>query len=139
MNGINVQRWLLGGLAAGIVLWLLEGAASMIYMDDMAAAMAEHNLALEMNNSGLVLSIVVSLIAGFTAVFFYAASRPRFGAGPRTAVIVAVGLWVGGYVLSLLGYMMLGLFPTGMLVMWGVIGLIEMIIATVVGASIYQE
>lgn len=139
MSGINVQRWMLGGLAAGILLWLLEGAASMIYMEDMAAVMAEHNLAMEMDSSGLILSLLVSLLVGFTAVFFYAAARPRFGPGPRTAVIVAVGLSMGGFLVSLLGYAMLGLFPTRMLVMWGVIGFAEMIVITLAGAWVYKE
>jgi hypothetical protein len=81
----------------------------------------------------------VSLIVGFALVFFYAAARPRFGPGPKTAVIVAVALWVGGYLLNLLGYRMIGLFPAGMLVLWGAIGLVEMILAGILGAWIYRE
>lgn len=46
-------------------------------------------------------------------MFLYAAARPRFGAGPKTAVIVAVAMWAGGYLLSLVGYHMLGLYPGG--------------------------
>jgi hypothetical protein len=46
--------------------------------------------------------------------FLYAAMRPRFGAGPKTAVIAAVAFWSGGYVLSLIGYGMVGLYPAGL-------------------------
>ncbi len=139
MAGINVGRWLAGGVAAGIVFWLLEGAGSFLYMSDMETALAAHGLAFEMTTGVFVISVVASLIAGLTLVFFYAAARPRFGPGPRTAVIVAVALWVGSYLLSLLGYGMMGLFPTGLLVLWGVLGLVEMIIAGLVGGWIYRE
>lgn len=139
MGGINVGRWLAGGVVAGIVMWLLEGAASMLYMADMEAAMAAHNLSLEMSASVWVLSILVSLLVGLTLVFFYAAARPRLGAGPKTAVLVAVVLWIGSYFVSLVGYQMLGLFPVGLLALWGAVGLVEMILASLAGAWIYRE
>ncbi len=140
MNGINVGRWLAGGLAAGIVIWILEGLSSaLLYMDAMQAAHDAHGLSMELGASTVVLTVVVSLITGITMIFFYAAIRPRFGPGPKTAVIVAVGLWVGGYLLSLIGYYLLGLYPVGLLVLWGVTGLIEMILAAVLGAWIYRE
>jgi len=86
-----------------------------------------------------VLTVVVSMIVGLTLVFFYAAVRPRFGPGPKTAALVAIVLWVGGYLLSLIGYGMIGLYPKTMLTLWGLTGLIEMIVAAHVGGWIYRE
>lgn len=105
----------------------------------MTAALEAHGLAMEMNAGAWVLGILVSLIVGFTLMFFYAACRPRFGPGPRNAVLVAIGLWLGGYVTSLFGYHMLELFPDGMLVTWGLMGLGEMILAAFVGGWVYRE
>lgn len=139
MAGINGRRWVAGGLAAGLVVWLLEGAASVVYMDDMQAALQRVGLSLQMNATMWALSVVVSLIVGFALVFFYAAARPRFGPGPKTAVVVAVGLWASGYLLSLIGYYMVGIYPTGMLMVWGVAGLVEMIVAALVGGWVYRE
>ncbi len=107
MGGINLGRWLAGGITAGIVIWILEGAASIFYMADMQAAMEAHGLVMEMNASAWVISVTVSLLVGLTLIFFYAASRPRFGPGPGTAVLVAFVPWMGAYVVSLLGYLML--------------------------------
>jgi len=126
-------------LAAGVFVWLIEGAASTLYMEDMQAVMTAHNLSMEMTAGAWILSILVSLIGGSIAVFFYAAARPRFGPGPKTAILVAVALFAGGYLLSLGGYYMMGLFPTRLLVIWGSIGLVEMILATLLGAWIYRE
>ncbi|UCG84919.1 MAG: hypothetical protein JSW71_13325, partial [Gemmatimonadota bacterium] len=97
MSGINVGRWLAGGIVAGIVVWVIEGVASFAYMGDMRSALEAHGMTMEMSAAAWVLSVVISLIVGLTLIFFYAAARPRFGPGPKTAVIVAVALWFGGY------------------------------------------
>lgn len=139
MGGINTGRWLLGGVVAGIVIWICEGIAAMSYMGEMTAAMEAHNLSMDMSAGMMVLTVVVSLLVGLTMVFFYAGVRPRFGPGPKTAAMVAVALWLGGHLVALIGYQMVELYPTGMLVKWGVIGLAELILASIVGAWIYRE
>ncbi len=139
MAGINVKRWVMGGVVAGIIVFILEGMASVLYTGPMTEALERHGLSMEMSAGMFVLALLVSLLGGLVAVFFYAAARPRFGPGPKTALIVAVAPFAGGYLLSLIGYHMLGLFPGGLLLTWGCIGLIEMVVATMVGGAIYRE
>ncbi|HJU74844.1 MAG TPA: hypothetical protein VJ717_13965, partial [Gemmatimonadaceae bacterium] len=76
---------------------------------------------------------------GLTLVFFYAAVRPRLGSGARPATVVAIALWLGGYVPALVGYEMIKLYPRTLLYVWGLVGLLEMVIASVTGAWIYRE
>ena len=139
MQGIKVGRWLAGGVIAGLIMWLIEGGASGLYQAGIEAALQAHNLSPVTGAHTLLIGIVASLLAGLTMIFFYAAARPRFGPGPRTAVTVAVALWIGGYLPPLLGYHVLGLFPTRMLGLWAVVGLVEMVIAGLGGAWIYRE
>lgn len=139
MGGINAGRWLLGGVVAGIVIWICEGVSATFIIDQMTAVMESHGLSMAISAGTMVLTVVVSLLVGLTIVFFYAGVRPRFGAGPRTAVIVAVVLWLGSYVVSLIGYHVINLFPPRMLLHWGLIGLFEMVLASIVGAWIYRE
>lgn len=139
MKGLNVNRLVAGGFVAGILIWLLEGAASFLYMNELQAVLEARGLGAEISLKAVVLSILVSLIVGFTLVFFYAAVRPRFGPGPQTALIVAVALFLVTYVVLLIGYEMLGIFPGRLLFLWGVIGLVEMVLAALVGGWIYSE
>ncbi|MGQ0833312.1 MAG: hypothetical protein ACT4O5_00070 [Gammaproteobacteria bacterium] len=140
MSGINVKRWLAGGAIAGIVFFILEGVLSMLTVERMTQALQEHGMSMNMDDPMLLLwALVLSLLAGLALVFFYAAARPRFGPGARTAVIVAVAFFCGSYLLGLIGYHMIGLYPDQLLVIWGVQGLIEMIVASVIGAWIYRE
>lgn len=139
MGGINVGRWLAGGTAAGFLIWVLEGLGSMAYMEEMEAALAAHDLSMELSAGFVVVTVLVSLIAGLTLIFFYAAVRPRFGPGPKTAILVAFVLWFGGYLLSIIGYGMMGLYSGGLLTTWALVGLVEMILAGLLGGWIYRE
>ncbi len=139
MGGINTGRWLLGGLVAGLFIFMFEGVSSVFYMEEMTVAMEAHNLSMDMSAGAMVFFATISLVSGLVLVFFYAAVRPRFGPGMKTAAIVAIGLWTGGYLMTLLGYWSMHLFPNGMLATWGLIGLVEMILATILGAWIYRE
>lgn len=139
MGGIDTGRWLGSGIAAGIFIWVVEGAASLVYMEDMEAALEAHGLAMTLGAGTVAGTVFVSLVAGLVLMFFYAAARPRFGPGPGTAVKVAVALWAGGYLTSLVGLGMVGLYPTGMLVIWGIVGLVETILAALLGGWIYRE
>ncbi len=139
MSSINTKRLLLGAFCAGVLMWLMEGAASTLYMDAMQEAMKAHNISMDMTPAGFALSVAVSLLTGFALVFFYAAARPRFGPGPKTALLVALVFWLGAMLVSILGYKMMGLFPTGILVQWAAIGLVELLLSAVLGAWIYRE
>jgi hypothetical protein len=139
MGGIDTKRWLLGGLAAGVLIWLVEGLASMLYMDDMKAALDAHGLSMEMGPGAIVTSVVVSLLAGLVIVFVYVMARARLGPGPRTAVVAGVAFFLGSTLISILGWGMLGLFTGRMLATWAVIGLVEVVAAALLGGYVYKE
>ena len=139
MGGIDTTRWLLGGFAAGAFIWVVEGLASMLYMADMTAALEAHGLSMEVSAWAVAMSVVMSLLAGLTIVFIYAMARARLGPGPRTAVVAGVAFFLGSTLLSLLGWGMLGLYPARMLVTWAVMGLVEAVLAALLGGYVYKE
>ena len=139
MGGVNVARWLAGGVVAGIVMWVIEGVSSMLYMEEMEKAMESLGVSMEMTAGTWVMTVLMSLLTGLVLVFLYAAARPRFGAGPKTAVIVAVALFFGGMLIALMGYGMMGFYPTRLLVIWGCIGFVELILVSLAGAWVYRE
>jgi hypothetical protein len=139
MGGINVGRWFAGGVVAAVVIWVAEGLASLLYMEDMKAALERHSLSMELSAGVMVLGALLCLIYGLALVFFYALARTRFGPGPKTALLIAVVFWLCTYCATILGYSMLGLYPVSMLGLWLVIGLVETIAAALLGAWIYRE
>jgi hypothetical protein len=136
---MNVWRLLLGGVASGAAMWLLETLASQMYANAMLSALRAHELALDVMGSAWFWSVVIALLIGLTMSFMYVAMRTRFGPGPRTAALVASVLWLGGYVPALIGYEMIGLYPRRLLLQWGIVGWAEMVAGCILGAWIYRE
>jgi hypothetical protein len=139
MQGMDMPRVVLGGLVAGLVINLFEWLGGLLYMEDMFAALEAHELSFEMTPGMIVVSLLMGFLAGFVAVWFYAACRPRFGPGPKTAARVGLVLFLGGYLLAILGYSFLGIFPTRLLTVWAGVALVEMVLATIAGAWVYRE
>jgi hypothetical protein len=76
---------------------------------------------------------------GIAAVWLYAALRPRFGPGPKTAALSGLGYWVIGCALPAVGIGQTGLFPVRLLTITTLGQLIEVVAATVAGAWLYKE
>jgi hypothetical protein len=72
-------------------------------------------------------------------VYLYAAIRPRFGAGPGTAVHAGLIVWIIAALLHAIGEAPFGLLPMRIYTMGVLVGLIEFPIATIAGAKFYRE
>jgi hypothetical protein len=135
MGKINWARVLLGGLVAGFVINIFEYVTNgMLLAADWDAAMKA--LGRHLSMSAAAVFIVGGFIGGIAAIWLYAATRPRFGAGPKTAAVTGFAYWVVGYALPTLSQMLLGLFPNRLLLVGG--GLVEIIVASLVGAWLYK-
>ena len=136
---INMGRVLLGGLVAGLILnigeWVLNG---IVLANDMKEFFARCKLP-EPGSSFLVIAVTITFVLGIVIVFGYAAIRPRFGPGPKTAIIAAILAWFCVYLYqNAIGYG-LGIVPIRLLVIALAWGLVEYIIATLAGAALYGE
>lgn len=140
MDKINVGRVFLGGLAAGIVSVAMQGLA--------LALGGAHSMAnmLGLADASLkrfaVLAVCELFIGGPAAIWFYAAIRPRFGAGAKTALIAGAWIWLilGPYASAVL--FGLNVIPTSAVTGWiigDVLGFVPIEIAMVAGAWMYQE
>jgi hypothetical protein len=134
---VNWGRVILGGLLAGLVVNLFEWAVGMVLQEEYKAALAA--LGKTMDESAMVFYLVYGFVYGIFAIWLYAAIRPRFGPGPKTAVCAGFAVWFVGYLLPLLGYGAQGLYPTRLVAIGCVVGLVETVLGTVSGAWLYKE
>ena len=139
MGKINMGRVILGGLLAGIVLNIVDSIAyGVVLAADFEAAMRDLGRG-PITGSQIAWFVIVDFLYGILLVYLYAAIRPRFGPGPRTAVISGLLVWVGAVLLHSLAEMPMGLIPTRLAVIGMVIALVAFPVATVVGAWPYKE
>lgn len=139
MAKIDTGRVIAGGIVAGIVCDIVEYVLNGIVLREQWNTIStSHNLPMIGMNE-IVIFNILGLVTGIAAVWAYAAMRPRFGAGPMTAVYAALLIWVVGYVIPNVFQTVSGLVPLNMMVTITVVGLVEIVVATVAGAYIYKE
>ncbi len=141
MGQINVGRLVIGGIVAGVILFvagfIIHGA---ILGSRWMAWQSTGHMPLAMSHAGaIVIWIIVSLVNGFTGLWIYAGIRPRYGAGAKTALIAGFLLWLAGGLATALGSFALGNLPQGIIIIGGVGALVADLIAIVGGAYFYKE
>jgi hypothetical protein len=121
MGGINFAGVMKGGLAAALIM-----NSSQYLLRMMLGASAATPVAAV---------VVITSALGFAAVWLYAAIRPRFGPGPKTAICAGLTVWALSYVFpaifggASIGSVVVTIAWTG----------VEMLIASSVGGYLYHE
>lgn len=138
---MNTGKVVVGGLVSGVLLNIGDFIInSVLLADDMngIASKLGTDPAVMMTLSGVAPWIVVDFVLGLAVVFTYAAMRPRFGPGPKTAVIAALVIGVSASAV-VAGFGSMGLMSTAALVRGTVAALVNLSIASVAGAALYSE
>ena len=139
MGKINMGRVILGGLLAGLVINIGEFLLNEVILGTLwAGALKALNLP-PMGNEAMAFFIVLLFALGIITVWVYAAIRPRFGAGPWTAVCAGLLVWALAALYPSAGVLPMHLFPRRLLFYGTVWQFFELPIAAVVGAWVYRE
>jgi hypothetical protein len=141
MGKINWQRVLLGGVLWALIYNLVGATSWLVYRRSLwrAALEAQGSHFQETVQLG-VSFIALTFLGGVLAVWLYAAIRPRYGAGPKTAAAAGLALWLISYLLPAIvwGVFLMSL-PRGLLVTDAATALVGVVLATLVGAWPYKE
>jgi hypothetical protein len=153
MGKINLGRVIISGLVAGIVSdilgYLVDGillaprwAEGMKALGRQWAAAASRSPGPHANfapNQWIWFN-VLGLVTGIAMIWIYAGIRPRFGAGPKTAVLAGLVVWVVGSLVPNLSFMWAGgLFAHHLTAMTTAGNLVEFVVAAIAGAALYKE
>lgn len=139
MSGINVVRVLLGGVIAGFIIIFGEFVLNGFILAEQWAALREIHNVQELSDAQYAGGALLTLTYGIVLVWIYAAIRPRFGPGPRTAIVAALTFWLIAYALFLMSMWTSGFVTfdiAAVSILWG---LIEAPAAALAGAWFYRE
>jgi len=142
MEKMNWGRVIGGGLLAGLVMNISEAAlhGGMLAQDgvDLYKSLG---LTLAPQPAELVTVISMTFVIGIATVWLYAAIRPRYGAGPKTAICAGLAVWLLAHLWS--GVYLSAGFPglvtpklAWLPVVWG---LVEAPLGALAGGWVYKE
>ena len=138
MGKINVGRVIIGGLLAGLIINISEMILHFAVVGE-SYQMVMEEFGLAPPDAAIAGYVVLGFLLGIAIVWVYAAIRNRFGPGPQTALLAGFIVWALAYLYPTVGVSFIGMFPTGLLVIGVVWGLIEVLIAAFAGAWMYRE
>jgi hypothetical protein len=141
MAGINTGRVVVAGLLAGVVANACDTLWNTIVLKDDMMAMAQRlgvSPAQASSFSAAIPWIVVDFVMGLLVVFTYAAIRPRFGPGPRTALVAGLIMFVATTAV-VYGFTSMGLMPLQTFIKGSAASLVTTVLASLAGGSVYKE
>lgn len=139
MGSINWGRVIGGGLVAGLVMNISEFVLNAIVLaKDVEEAMKRLNL--EPPGGGAVgIFVTETFFVGIFLVWLYAAIRPRYGAGPKTAICAGLIVWFLARLIPSIGHVVMGMFPADLVVIALLWGLVEILVGALAGGWLYKE
>ncbi len=141
MSAINTGKVIVGGLVAGVVFNIVDMINGMYIMaEDFRAHMTRLGLdPTAMETGGMMATwVVIDFLFGFLVVFTYAAIRPRFGPGPKTAVYAGLIPYLAVTMVMFIESQM-GMSTMNMFAKMSIIQLVSTVIGSIAGASVYKE
>jgi hypothetical protein len=140
MKEINIGRVVLGGIVAGVIMFIGDGIVhGSLLAQEWARAMAALGRAPADGSQGFPYFAAYDLLKGIAAIWIYAAIRPRFGPGVKTAALAGLVTWFLTIPLPLLGLLPMNQFGRRLPALWSLYSIVPMVIAAVVGAWLYRE
>jgi hypothetical protein len=134
---IRLGRVLLSGLAAGLIWTILSSVVTLVVGRDFAAAVPGNRLSAP-SRGFVTLLFAVNLVEGVWVMWLYAAIRPRYGAGPKTALVAGVAWWVISSLIDIT-WGSFGFVPTRALLGPMAASLPAILMAALAGAWLYRE
>jgi hypothetical protein len=139
VGSINTGRVVVGGIVAGLVINVSEFVLNTLILGPaMEQALAKMNLA-PVGGPAMGIFTALGFAVGIVILWLYAAIRPRYGAGPKTALCAGATVWFLAYFYGTVGMAVMGMFPVRLMAIGLAWGLGELLVASVAGAYFYKE
>jgi hypothetical protein len=138
---MNTKKVLIGGIVAGVVMNVVDFVVNYILGARMKAEAEAFKPGMTdqmQTSTAMITYVVMDLVLGIALVWTYAAIRPRFGPGLRTATYTALLFWVLASIFFS-GFMHMGIMSQGLWWSFAFLGLVNFLVSAWAGAKVYSE
>ena len=140
MASINTSKMIIAGVAAGVILFIADGLVNGVLLADQWAAYQKSiGKPSEFSGSQMGIFSAIDVGVGLMLAWVYAAIRPRFGAGPATAIRAGIATWALTSLLPGLFLIASQAMPADLMWISIGIGIIQFAIAGYVAGVLYKE
>lgn len=142
--GVNWSRVVVGGFVWAGVYSVIGGIAMVLYFArELVAELELLGRPLHLTPDSIlslgVFGVVFTVAWGIVTVWLYAAIRPRYGPGPKTAFVAAVGVWLLSLVAPLSHLAAFGIASPRFVAIDLPTEFVAIVAATLAGARAYRE
>jgi len=138
MGKINWGRVFLCGLVSGVVWGAISGPVLLVIGQDFLAAIPVGNFFSPLQPGLVAFYSLLWFVMGVWMMWLYAAIRPRYGPGPKTAAIAGLATAVFGIVADAV-WVAMGVVPVEVVVAPVLAAVPILIVAAMAGAWLYKE
>jgi len=137
---MNTSRILLAGVVAGILYFLGDGLIhGVLLKQQWVVILSAINIDPEAAMKSPAIFAVYDLAKGLAVMWAYAAIRPRFGAGPRSAFLAGLAIWFLTVPVPLLGLLPMRFFSPDFVAQWAAYDIVPMLLGALAGGWFYRE
>jgi hypothetical protein len=139
---MNIGRVIGGGLVAGVVMNAIDFVGNGLWLAERwreaATALNPRLVEPTMEAPAMMGWVATDLLFGILIVWAYAAMRPRFGAGPSTAIKAALFVWTVSHI-AYGSFIFTGLYGANVVILSAISGLVAALAGGLAGAAMYKE
>jgi hypothetical protein len=135
---VNVKSILSSGLVAGLIINISAVAMVPMVGNQFDTVLADRGLP-PLSDRAMAFFSFISFLMGFFLVWLYAVAKVQSGPGIKTAAMVSTVFWFFAYLIPNVSMVVYGFMPVGLTVIGTAWGLVELVLATIVGSKLYKE
>ncbi len=140
MGTINYARVIVATLVVGIFYFIADGFIhGALLSGDYLATMTRLGIEAEEDPTAYAYFAVFDLGKAFVAVFFYAAARPRFGPGIKTAICAGLFTWLAVEAVPAIASMPFPFFEKSHYLKLMALEIVPVTLGAILGGWLYRE
>jgi hypothetical protein len=136
---MNYARILIGGLVCGLVLNIGEFVLNTVVLARQMEEFVRRCGLTPPDPKALVILFLITFLMGIFIIYVYAAIRPRYGPGPKTAICAGLLAWFCVYFYNNAVGLALGFIPANVFMIALIWGVVQYMLAALAGAWLYKE
>ena len=135
---VNLKSVFTSGLVAGITI-IVSGLAMIPLVGNQTNEVLASRLLPPLSNGAMGYFAIMSIVLGIIMIWIYALAQSKYESKLKVAIIVSIVIWFLTYFWSNAALVAYGFMPFSLVGIGTVWGLLELILASIIGSKLYKE